>query len=36
MTMYLGMTEEDYDNVIKWVPLNVADRLGMLASPAVV
>jgi len=27
--MYLGMTEEDYDNVIKWVPLNVADRLGI-------
>jgi hypothetical protein len=29
MTMYLGMTEEDYDNVIKLVPLNVADRLGI-------
>jgi hypothetical protein len=29
MTMYLGMTEEDYDTVIKWVPLNVADRLGI-------
>jgi hypothetical protein len=29
MTMYLGMTEEDYDNVIKWVPLNVADKLGI-------
>jgi hypothetical protein len=27
--MYLGMTEEDYDNVIKWVPLNVADKLGI-------
>lgn len=29
MTMYLGMTEADYDSVIKWVPINVADRLGI-------
>jgi hypothetical protein len=29
MSMYLGMTEEDYDNVIKRVPLNIADRLGI-------
>ncbi len=29
MTMYLGMTEEDYENVIEQVPPNVADRLGI-------
>ncbi len=29
MTMYLGMTEEDYQNVIKSTPLNVADKLGI-------
>ena len=29
MTMYLGMTEEDFQNVIKHTPLNVADKLGI-------
>jgi hypothetical protein len=27
--MYLGMTEEDFRNVIKQTPLNVADKLGI-------
>jgi hypothetical protein len=33
VTMYLGMTEEDYDSVIKLVPINVADRLGIQSAP---
>ena len=29
MSMYLGMTEEDYRNVINLTPRNVADKLGI-------
>ena len=29
MSMYLGMTEEDYRNVIKCTPRNVAGKLGV-------
>ena len=29
MSMYLGMTEEDYINVLKNTPRNVADKLGI-------
>jgi len=29
MSMYLGMTEEDYLNVLKNTPRNVADKLGI-------
>lgn len=29
MSMYLGMTEEDYRNVIQLTPRNVADKLGI-------
>lgn len=29
MTMYLGMSDEDYNNVIENVPIHVADRLGI-------
>ncbi len=29
MTMYLGMTEEGYQNAIKRTPLNDADKLGI-------
>ena len=34
MTMYLGMTEEDFQNVIKLTPHNVADKLGIKNASA--